>query len=213
MCWVMSVSYKTRITIIILNALLRQDWSIILKTLTIETDAQPLFNLKFHGAFTHCLWFDSSRLDCRGSVNRSGLDTACSLMCFEGHYIGHLEVSDLPGLCSPPGPSIWQRSMEASMQGTAKRMAGVKSWNRQVISRRTCHLWIKPSDISFRVSLTTRHLSWHQVTHWLDLSYIYECVCLYVSLCVFVWLEICVKSLTLGSEFFIRRNIYELIFY
>lgn len=88
-CRCISLSCKTRIRFRKGNAL---------KAWLIETDARPVFHWKFHGVFTHCCQFDSSRLTHRVSVENSlGLDTACPLKCFEGASPGHLGVSDLPG--------------------------------------------------------------------------------------------------------------------
>ncbi|TNN87650.1 hypothetical protein EYF80_001997 [Liparis tanakae] len=56
----------------------------------------------------------SSRVACRVSVkNRSGLDTACLLKCFEGASPGHLEVFDLPGAARPGTP---RQSQPASVK-------------------------------------------------------------------------------------------------
>ncbi len=104
---------------------------------------------------------------------------------FQGGFTGS------PGGLWPPRVMFSSRSLFLTAvnggvhAGDSGRMTGVKSGSRQVISKGNCHLCIKPSEISFRVLLTTRHLSWHQVTHWLDPSSINECV----SVCVWVWLD------------------------
>lgn len=63
LCRFTSSLYNTRIRVMNGNALPRQDWSIVLKVL-IKTDAWPVFHSKFHGVFTDCFQFDSSRLNC-----------------------------------------------------------------------------------------------------------------------------------------------------